>query len=186
MPSVLAGLLAALQLMLPLTPQMMTQRLRSGEWLRFHVVAQDDTDEMQRVKLCVRDAVQQCYRENHAPNAFSMQEQAQALLPCLTEAAVAAARQEGFTGPVAVTLGTCTFDDRNLWGTDIPAGEYPALMIRLGDAKGQNWWGLLDPELSLLLARVPQTEEGERIVWDWSWEAFWAALLGIPTTAEGT
>lgn len=186
MPNILAAVLAAVQMMLSLlTPQVLTQRLRSGEWLRFHVVAQDDTEEMQRVKLCVRDAVQQCFLENRPHDAPAMYAQAEALLPLLTEVAEAAALREGFTAPVEVTLDTRAFDERLLGSMVIPAGEYPALMIRLGDAQGRNWWGLLDPELSLLLTRVLQEDEEQDIVWDWSWSAFWAALFGIPRTAEG-
>ena len=184
MLNVLGGLMAALQLMLALvSPQAVTGRMHSGEWLRFHVVAADDTARMQHVKLCVRDAVQACYREHRTGAA--MREEAAALLPLLTEAARAAALREGFTGKVDVALTTLPFDERRLGGTRIPAGEYPALMIRLGEAQGRNWWGLLDPELSLLLACLPQEGEGQPILWDWSLAALWAALWGTPPTAEG-
>ncbi|MBQ8555614.1 MAG: stage II sporulation protein R [Clostridia bacterium] len=153
-----------------------TWQLKTGYRLRMHVVAHDDTEEMQRIKLCVRDAVQACYTQNAPASGTSLQK-TRAILPELTEAATAAARAEGFTGDVAVTLETCYFDDRELSTMTIPAGDYPALMIRLGDAQGQNWWGLIDPLLSLWCARVPDME-AEPITWDWSWQAFIAALTG--------
>lgn len=184
MANILAALLAALQLLLaPLAQPVVTQRLRSGEWLRFHVVAQDDTAPMQRLKLQVRDAVHSAY--SAAASQGPMLAQAGALLPVLEQSAEAAARKAGFTGPVDVQLGVFPFDERELAHVSVPAGEYPALMIRLGDAQGQNWWGLLDPELSLRLASVPEAEEAEPIVWDWSWRALLAALFGLPLDPEG-
>ena len=186
MPGILAGVLAALQLTLSfLAPPVFTQQLKSGSWLRLHVVAQDDTAEMQRVKRCVRDAVLDCYRELHPSGASGMQQQAAAILPQLTEAAESAARREGFGGEVQVTLGPHFIGERTLLGVAIPAGEYPALMVLLGDAQGQNWWGLIDPELSLLLAKVTGGEEDAPVLWDWSLKALLCALLGIPAGAEG-
>ena len=183
MAHILAGLLAILQLLAPALPrQELPQRLRSGQWLRFHVIAQDDTAQMQQAKLVVRDAVQTCYALNR-PSDVPMLQAAQALLPELTQAAVSAARAEGFTGNIVVTLGMAAFDDRTLAGTTVPAGEYPALVIRMGDAQGRNWWGLLDPETALLFAAADDSADGAP-VWDWSWEALLAALLGRPLPAS--
>lgn len=184
MAHVLAALLAALQLLPVFSTHTLTRRLRSGEWLRFHVIAQDDTPEMQRVKLCVRDAVQEHFCENR-PAAASMQAQAEALLPALTQTAEAAARREGFTGSVEVLLDVLPFDERELNSIPVPAGHYPALVIRLGDAQGRNWWGLLDPTLSRLFAQFPSEADEPGVVWDWSLQALLSALLGIPLTAEG-
>ena len=58
-----AALLAALQLNAPADPY--TARavlgMKTGITLRMHVVAQDDTDAMQSVKLQVRDGVRDAY-----------------------------------------------------------------------------------------------------------------------------
>ena len=132
--------------------------MKTGILLRMHVVAQDDTQEMQRVKLCVRDAVQDAYAADDTSG------------PMLSKAAAA----EGFTGPVAVTIEKASFDKRSLDGLTIPAGEYPALMIRLGQARGHNWWGLIDPELAVRCAALPETD-----LWDWSFMGFLRALFNI-------
>lgn len=175
MARLLAVIAAFIQLLAPIhAPGDPVRRLQSGQWLRFHVIAHDDTDEMQRVKICVRDAVQRCFRENRSPGAPMLQE-AEALLSTLTEAAVISAREEGFTGDVRVTLAKAVFGQREMNGVTFPAGQYPALIIRLGDAAGRNWWGLLDPEAAMALASADA--EGETPVWDWSWEALVAALL---------
>lgn len=179
----IAGLLALLQLICPvLTRDMLTERLLSGQWLRLHVVAHDDSEAMQRLKLQVRDAVQSCYaaRQSGAPD---MLQAAGILLPDLTHAAEAAARSAGFTGEVDVALGVFPFGERKLDALTIPAGEYPALIIRLGDAQGQNWWGLLDPETSLAFAAIGETPDGQ-LFWDWSWRALLTALFGLPIAGD--
>ncbi len=160
----------------------LTAGLHSGALLRMHVIAQDDTAEMQRVKLCVRDAVRSRYAQS-APTG-PMYAAAQALLPDLTAAAQEAAAREGFTGEVGVTLESTAFTTRRLGPLTVPAGEYPALVIRLGDARGHNWWGLIDPRLTLFLARAPGEETGESVVWDWSFRAFLRSLLGLPLQGE--
>ena len=150
-------------------------QMKRGELLRFHVVAQDDTPAMQSLKLPVRDAVQRTFLAL-APRSGAMAEEARALLPELTQAASQAALDAGFTGPVSVTLENAVFDSRLLDGHFIPAGVYPALMVRMGDARGHNWWGLLDPETALAAASFGEGADG--IEWDWSLQALLQALLG--------
>lgn len=179
----LACLMLALQsLCAPLhTPQgRVAFAMKTGVLLRMHVVAQDDTEAMQQLKLTVRDAVRQTY-DNLCPEPrVSMLAAAEAVMPELTSAAVTAARQEGFAGTVSVAIETLTFDARELDGLILPEGDYPALMIRLGDAQGHNWWGLVDPELSLRAAAVPSGESDGPPAWDWSLRGFLSALLGLP------
>ena len=47
-------------------------------------------------------------------------------------------------------------------------------MIRLGDARGHNWWGLLDPQLALDSAAAWQGDG--LLLWDWSLSALLEAL----------
>lgn len=128
--------------------------MRAGIILRLHVVAASDLAEDQRIKLCVRDAVQAAYAESPVQDG-SMLEKTRSILPVLQEAAEKAARAEGYDGPVAVCLEQTVFNTRELDGLTFPAGMYPALMVRLGPAQGHNWWGLVDRELSLACAQVP-------------------------------
>lgn len=177
--------LMALMLLLPHLTISLSQEavtvagMKTGILLRMHVVAQDDTSEMQRVKLCVRDAVQDVYAAE-ADGQVPMLIQASRLLPQLTLAAQHAAQVEGFAGGVTLTIQQETFDERELDGLVIPAGSYPALIVRLGDAKGHNWWGLIDPELALDCA-----SRGSGDTWDWSLEGLWQALLNLGREVMG-
>lgn len=147
--------------------------MRAGILLRLHVVAASDLPEDQRIKLCVRDAVQAAYAE-HAKESASMLENARTMLPALQAAAEQAARAEGYHGPVTVSLEQVAFDERKLDGLTFPAGIYPALMVRLGPAQGHNWWGLVDRELALASAQVP--DDAGTTLWEQG-EIRWALLL---------
>lgn len=150
-----------------------TFAMKTGILLRVHVIAHDDTPAMQQVKYAVYDAACAAYA-GHAERGKTMLDNAQHCLPEITAAASAAAKAAGFTGSVTVTVEQQVFDTRTLDGYDIPAGEYPALMIRLGSAQGRNCWGLIDPELALRCAAI--TAVGEEITWDWSLAGLWQAL----------
>ena len=147
--------------------------MKTGVLLRMHVVAQDDSPQMQRIKLCVRDAVRQTYAATPA-NGQTMLRHTRELLPELTCAARKEAQAQGFTGQVSVSIENHDFDQRTLDGLTFPAGVYPALMIRLGEARGHNWWGLIDPDLALACADVDGSAG-----WDWSLRGFLKALLGF-------
>ena len=97
--------------------------------------------------------------------------------PCclpLQAAAEQAAWAEGYHGPVTVSLEQVAFDERKLDGLTFPAGIYPALMVRLGPAQGHNWWGLVDRELALASAQVP--DDAGTTLWEQG-EIRWMLLL---------
>ena len=180
MIQLLAGLLAALQLLCACMPDRTALAMKSGVLLRMHVVAQDDTPAMQALKAPVRDAVRRVYATHTSrEDALPMLPRAAALLPELTTAAQTAAREAGYTGEVSVSLEWARFDQRTLDGLTIPAGWYPALMIRLGEARGHNWWGLIDPELALSAAAM-EDDGSSCVLWDWTLEGLLAALFRLP------
>lgn len=96
------------------------------------------------------------------------------MLPALQAAAEQAAWAEGYYGPVTVSLEQAAFDERKLDGLTFPAGIYPALMVRLGPAQGHNWWGLVDRELALASAQVP--DDAGTTLWEQG-EIRWTLLL---------
>ncbi len=47
------------------------------------------------------------------------------------------------------------------------------------------FWGMIDPELSVWFSRVPQEgQPDKRVLWDFSWRGFLAALIGQPLLTE--
>jgi len=128
--------------------------LQTGEIIRLHVIAAGDDVENQRIKLCVRDKVLAAWREKMTgigtcdDMMVFLRENRQAL----ADAALAAAREEGFEGDVTAQVGVFTFPDRWYGSVLVPAGEYNALRIVLGSGEGKNWWCVLFPNLCLSLA----------------------------------
>lgn len=154
-----------------------TLSMKTGFLLRLHVVAQDDTDAMQSLKLQVRDGIQAAYAAQKRDLSDTMLVHSEKILPILSEAACSTAEACGYNQPVTVLLGWFDFDDYESNGLIIPAGRYPALIVRLGEAEGHNWWGILDPAAALESASFEPSD-----IWqfDWSWEAFLSALRHLP------
>ena len=138
--------------------------LKTGEIIRLHVIAAGDDEENQRIKLCVRDKVIMGWRD-----ALSRQESAEDMMDYLSEnrqdledAAANAAREEGFRGNVSAQVGVFPFPDRWYGSVLVPAGEYKALRIVLGEGEGKNWWCVLFPSLCLSLSSAEAPSPGEQ------------------------
>lgn len=112
--------------------------------VRIHILANDNTPEAQAIKLKVRDEV----NEYLAPLLSGCKKKSEAMaileenLPALEQLAeqTADCRAE-------VTLGQEEFPQKTYNDIVYPAGEYTALMIRLGEGAGQNWWCVAFPPM---------------------------------------
>ena len=125
------------------------QRELAGEVLRFHVLANSDSAEDQRLKLKVRDAVL-LYLEEAMPSEPDAGSQADWIRRHTDEieaAGRAALRAEGYEYPVNAAVTTCYFSDRTIGEMLFPAGNYEALRVEIGAAEGHNWWCVLYPGL---------------------------------------
>ena len=119
------------------------------EVLRLHVLANSDSAEDQALKLKVRDTVLE-----YAAGLFDTAEneqQAYAAASAAVEEIEQAAQQrvaaEGYTYPVSVELVDMYFTTRTYDTVTLPAGEYQAVRVSIGEAKGQNWWCVAFPPL---------------------------------------
>lgn len=122
------------------------------ELVRLHVVASGDTQWEQQVKLAVRDACLETARglTENCQSADAAYAAINANLATLRTAAVAAAHEAGFSGEVTVQTGVFSFPDRIYGELFVPAGEYRALRVTLGEGEGHNWWCVLYPSLCVL------------------------------------
>lgn len=125
------------------------------EVLRFHVIANSDSAEDQTLKLEVRDALI-AYMAEYSDSFDTAKEAAAfAASHCeeLTAIASAVIADAGYSYNVTATVTCCDFPDKTYGDLTFPAGEYQALRVQIGEAKGQNWWCVLYPPLCF-------TEEG--------------------------
>ena len=119
--------------------------------VRFHVIANSDTEEDQALKLAVRDRVLE-EAEGLYPEGATL-EQAQAALEghlnTLAAAGRAVVEEQGYDYPVSARLEDCWFPTKEYEDFALPAGNYTALRVTIGEGKGQNWWCVAFPPLCL-------------------------------------
>ena len=117
--------------------------------LRLHVVGASDSQEDQALKLRARDAVLE-YLAPLLESCKSREEAEQKILPLLRDIAEVAARASGQAAVAGRAGEECP--EREYDGFALPAGDYRALRIRLGEAQGKNWWCVVFPPLCAALA----------------------------------
>lgn len=122
------------------------------EVLRFHVLADSNSEEDQAVKLKVRDGVLD-YLEREMPETLDAAQTAEWVrehtdeIEDVSREIVAA---EGKDDTVSAAVTTCWFPEKSYGDLTFPAGNYKALRIEIGAAEGQNWWCVLYPALCFL------------------------------------
>ena len=117
--------------------------------IRIHVIANSDSEEDQRLKLEVRDAVLELVAEA-GEGVNDPAEMAQRLLPKLPElerAGEEVLRDRGCGDEVTATLTRCWFPTKHSADFAFPAGEYTALRLVIGEGAGENWWCVAFPPL---------------------------------------
>ena len=121
---------------------------------RLHILANSDSAEDQALKLRVRDRILE--ESAGLMDGVSTREEAEAAaaqsLPKLQAAAEDEIRQAGYAYPVQAEITRMYFPTRQYESVTLPAGEYDALRISIGEAKGKNWWCVLFPALCLPVA----------------------------------
>ena len=122
-----------------------TQAEVADELVRLHVLAKDDTDYEQSVKLQVRDCVLEYVQPLLA--RAETREEAMAVLDANMEGIRNAAMTVAGERQVAVTLTEEYYPTREYDGFALPAGEYTSLRVILADGQGRNWWCVVYPPL---------------------------------------
>lgn len=126
--------------------------------IRLHVIANSDTPEDQMIKRKVRNAVitamegqsdiegARLYIDAHLSDLEFIAERVVA--DCGAAYGVRAERKVTF-------IPEKSYEDLTL-----PAGNYEALRITLGEGKGQNWWCVIFPQLCL----IGEDTNGEKLI----------------------
>lgn len=121
----------------------------SDKVVRLHVLANSDSEEDQALKLQVRDVVTE--RTAALMEEVSGRREAETVLrqhlPELKRLAVEAIAAAGYGYSVELELAETEFPTREYDGFSLPAGEYLALRVLIGEAAGKNWWCVVFPPL---------------------------------------
>ena len=119
--------------------------------IRFHVIANSDSEEDQALKLAVRDRVLE-QAESLYPQDADLEEARRALeghLNALAAAGQAVVEEWGYDYPVSAELTRCWFPTKEYDDFALPAGDYEALRVVIGEGTGRNWWCVAFPPLCL-------------------------------------
>ena len=125
--------------------------------IRLHVVANSDSAEDQRIKLCVRDAIIQMV-DSLKDSAKSKEDMLAILsdsIPKLESIANNVLTDCGTLQKVKITLREENFGKRVYDTFTLPSGIYDSLRVEIGTGEGKNWWCVLFPSLC-----IPAAGEG--------------------------
>ncbi|TCP57715.1 stage II sporulation protein R [Tumebacillus sp. BK434] len=129
--------------------QVQTGQSIPGDAIRLRIIANSDSAEDQQLKRDIRDEIIAAIavEVEGLKTAEAAREQIRAAVPEMNEIAKRVIEEQGYSYPVATDFGLVPFPTK-MYGTEVyPAGEYEALRIQVGEAKGQNWWCVLFPPL---------------------------------------
>lgn len=120
--------------------------------LRFHILANSDSEEDQAVKIKVRDAIGKMMGPKLA-DSKNLEETKKIVSENMDHIVALAEKtleDNGYTYGAAAELAHVQFPEKTYGDYTFPAGEYEALEVTLGKGGGHNWWCVLYPNLCFL------------------------------------
>ena len=122
--------------------------------LRLHVIANSDSDDDQRIKYEVRDAILAATASllGDCADKEEAVERVNSSRNIILDAAAEVLSQNGVDYGADMLVGQENYPERVYDGAAYPAGEYTSVRVVLGDGEGQNWWCVLFPPLFLSAA----------------------------------
>ena len=121
----------------------------SDSVFRLHVIANSDSNEDQELKYKVRDAVLE-YMNSITIDCSSKEEAIQIAKEHKDEfykIAKQTIEENRYDYSVNIKIGNFNFPTKTYGDISLPAGNYDALRIEIGNASGQNWWCVMFPPL---------------------------------------
>ncbi len=121
----------------------------SDNFFRLHILANSNSAEDQELKLKVRDAIIEYmdkqdfskYSKEYTINSVSQN------LEIYRNLAEKIIQDSGYNYSVNIEIGNYYFPTKIYGNISLPAGNYDALRITIGEANGENWWCSLFPPL---------------------------------------
>lgn len=139
---------------------MQRQDALAQKMIRLHVIANSDSEADQALKLEVRDKVLD-FTTTVLQRSADMEDAQARLREELTRIETIAQREiaaQGYDYPVTAQLASAEFPLKEYDGFSLPAGEYMALRLVIGEGEGRNWWCVVYPPLcTAAAADMPQT-----------------------------
>ncbi len=121
----------------------------SGKLIRFHVIANSDSEKDQNLKLKVRDKVLE-YVQPLLKDSKNIEESREILNrenEKVLEIAREVIKENGYDYSVESTLDKENFPVKTYGNITLPQGKYEAYRIIIGTGEGQNWWCVMFPPI---------------------------------------
>jgi len=128
------------------------------------VIAKSDSEDDQRRKLLVRDAVGEWMnlKLQEADDKKECEEIIERNKEQIKRLAEQVLQADGAPEQVQVQLADVEFPDKVYGDYEFPAGTYRALQIIVGEGKGHNWWCVLYPNLCFSAEGYDNTGDGAK------------------------
>ena len=115
--------------------------------LRLHIVANSDLTADQELKLKIRDEILKKSETifEKSTDLNSALQKAEENLENYEQIANRVIKEQGFNYSATAKIGKRFFETRVYDDFTLPAGEYDALIVELGEGVGKNWWCVIFP-----------------------------------------
>ncbi len=124
----------------------------SQNLVRLHVVANSDSASDQALKLKVRDAIIEFMKDKlaNSKNINETKDIVNANLQAIEEVSRKVIEANNSSYEVKASIGNYSFPTKTYGDIALPAGEYQALKVVIGEGVGANWWCVLFPPLCFI------------------------------------
>lgn len=137
----------------------------SDKLIRFHVIANSDSDSDQSIKLEIRDAILKEFGQSlsKCKTREESLKYIKSRLPEIEGLADEILSEGGKNYKAKAFLGEFKFPIKSYGTITLPPGEYTALKVILGDGGGKNWWCVMFPPLCFIdITRGLTSEETDK------------------------
>ena len=153
---------------------------------RLHVLANSDSQEDQDLKYLVRDKLLE-YMNEICSDCKSKSEAIAIVTQNkdkFEEIALNTIQTAGYSYDVNINIGNFDFPTKSYGDISLPAGNYDALRVEIGEAKGQNWWCVMFPPLCFvdITSGIVPDESKEQLQENMNEEEF--ALISDDSSSE--
>ncbi len=140
------------------------QESLASDVIRFHVRANSNTDTDQNLKVMVKDKILEHFKtdlqasQNRNETKIFLAEN----ISAIEEFAKKVIREQGYNYNVNAFMTNEYFPTKAYGDVKLPAGDYDALRIDIGNADGNNWWCVMFPPLCFVdvsLKEIPKEEK---------------------------
>lgn len=125
------------------------QKSIASHIIRLHVVANSDSEKDQQLKISVKDKIVAGLQEKlkDVDNLNDARTIIRNETERIEQMATEEMRKKGYDYIATASLGNSYFPIKKYGDLTFPAGEYEALRVQIGEAKGQNFWCVMYPTL---------------------------------------